>query len=127
MFYYFNFYVHLYDFMRMRLVLLMFAAVGVTEVPDRKRLFELVNKVRKVRVCTVGYPSVGPIEKVLCFLRPQRAREGLAQPRAWGEGDVSAEHCVQCERGMRASRSGMRATSQAFERMHNTLNRMFRT
>ncbi len=29
----------------------------------------------------------------------QRAREGLAQPRAWSEGDVSAEHCLQCEAG----------------------------
>ncbi len=26
-------------------------------------------------------------------------REGLAQPRAWSEGDMSAEHCLQCEAG----------------------------
>ncbi len=48
---------------------------------------------------TVGCLRFGPIEKVVCFLRPQRAREGLAQPREWSEGDVSAEHGLQCVAG----------------------------
>ena len=39
-----------------------------------------------------GVPKFGPIENIIFFLRPQRAQEGLAQPRAWSEGDVSAEH-----------------------------------
>ncbi len=56
---------------------------------------------------------------------PQRAREGLAQPRAWSEGDVSAEHSLQCEAGELAGVT--RAASQAFQRMHNTMSHMSKT
>jgi hypothetical protein len=54
------------------------------------------------------------------------ARRPIA-PRAWSEGDVSAEHCLrsmQCEavRGRQSSRSNTRAATLAFEHKHNTLS-----
>ena len=55
-----------------------------------------------------------------------REKEGLAQPRAWSTGDVSTEHCLQCEAGKLA---GVTRTRQAmpFERMHNTLSHRVKT
>ena len=51
------------------------------------------SRISSPKYDTAGYLCFGPIDKNIMFLGPQRAREGLAQPRAWSEGDVSAEHC----------------------------------
>ena len=60
----------------------------------------------------MGYLSVGTIEKYYVF---------VTSACAYSEGDVSAEHCLQCEAGKLAG-VDTRAASQAFERMHNTLS-----
>ena len=49
--------------------------------------------------CIMGYLSFGPIEKYVMIFATLLAREGLGQPRAWSEGDVSTEHCLQGEAG----------------------------
>ncbi len=43
----------------------------------------------------VGYLSFGPIEKIETSACARRT--GEAARVQWREGDVSAEHCLQCE------------------------------
>ena len=53
-----------------------------------------------VIVSTVGYLSFGPIEKLFMFsVTLACARRTGAAARVESEGDVSAEHCLQCEAG----------------------------
>ena len=46
---------------------------------------------------TTEYLSFGPIEENIMFFCDLSGREKDWRSHTWSEGDVSAEHCLQCE------------------------------
>ncbi len=73
---------------------------------------------QSVPLGTFLYPTVSL--QLSCSV-PKRARKGLVQLRARSEGDVSAEHCLQCDAGELAGVTRARLR-QACESMHNILS-----
>ena len=79
----------------------------------------LLDEVRtgpRLSASTVGYLSFGPIDKIFMF------SVTLACARRTGAAACVERRALLAVRGRRASRSGTRAASQAFECMHSTLS-----
>ncbi len=98
---------------------------SVLDADVYKRFILPLQRIPKQGTLPAGYLSFGPIEEnIMIFVTSACARWTGAAGRM-SEGDVSAEHCLQCEAGELAGVT--RAASQAFERMHNTLSQWSKT